>query len=579
VSAGRLIAAAAVVVTVLGVGAVPARAATGPTVGPDRVVLQTDAGDVVLEFYPQAAPRTVAHVLALARSGVLDGSDFFRVVPGFVAQLDTLQRATPLTPAQQAVESQTVPLEWQPGLHHQRGVLSMAHDDGKPDDGGRSFSIVLGNAPNLDGQYTIFGDVAQGMDVVDEIASVALNGSRPVVPVTVQHAIVTDAAGVAAMQLRGPIPLGGSAADISSWPRLILSTSMGDVLVVLSPRDAPAHVKLLEQLVDSGAYNGSSLGRVDPQSYVQWFAPDATTTSSVLPAERGTVGNVAGALTVDSRDAERVPALTFLLTDNHTLDGRYTAVGWVTEGSDVLNAITHVPTGSDHRPRRAITLEKATIVTGGAPIVLRGLPSQSTGTHVPTAVFGLMAGATAMGLAIFLLAKRLPPAVIASLALLVVLLGFFALWVGLVPRTAISSQWLGVGLFAGAIAVFRLMGRFEKGRPLPDASPAPVPAASAEAGTAVAAPPADGTPLAPAAPEHPPADPDGAATPTTAAGIAAALAPPAASPGPDGAPPAASPGPDGAPPPASPGPDGASPAEPAPDGAGEGQAAEPSVIA
>jgi cyclophilin family peptidyl-prolyl cis-trans isomerase len=260
--------------------------------------------------------------------------------------------------------------------------------------------------------------------------------------VTVQHAFVTDAAGVAAMQLRGPIPLGGSTADISSWPRLILFTSMGDVLVILSPRDAPDHVKLLEQLVDSGAYNGASLGRVDPQSYVQWFAPDATTSSSVLPVEHGSVGNVASALTIDSRDAERVPALTFLLTDNHTLDGRYTAVGWVTAGSDVLNALAHVPTGSDHRPRRAITLERATIVTGGAPIVLRGLTSQSTGTDVPTAVFGLIAGATAMGLAIFLLAKRLPPTVIASLALLVVLLGFFALWVGLVPRTAISSQWL-----------------------------------------------------------------------------------------------------------------------------------------
>jgi cyclophilin family peptidyl-prolyl cis-trans isomerase len=451
-------------------------------------VLQTTAGDVVLGFYPDAAPQTVANILAVARSGALDGVDFFRVVAGYLVQLAPTERTTPLTSAQQAVIARTVPLEVSSGLLHHRGVLSMAHYDGKPDSGGSSFSILLGDAPSLDGKYTIFGDVEQGMDVVDEIAAVPVSGSRPVVPIVVTHAVVTDVAGLAAMHLRGPIPIGGTGGvgDVSTWPRLLMSTPMGDILAILSPRDAPQHVKLLESLVTAGAYNGAYLGRAAPGSYVQWFPTGSSNAASTLPVEPGTVGNVAGALTIDSRDAEQAPALTFLLADNHGLDGRYTAVGWVTQGSDVLDALARVPTGSDRRPRQTLLVTKATILSGGSGVVvIRGLSTSGSTSTTPWAAFGFLAAATVLGGLIFVFSKRLTPALTASAGLLVVLLGFFGLWVGLVPRAGGTSQWLGLALFAGAIALFRLMGRFERGRPVgppptgPESpSPEPEPAVS-----------------------------------------------------------------------------------------------------
>jgi cyclophilin family peptidyl-prolyl cis-trans isomerase len=459
-----------------------------PRLGPDRVVLETTAGDVVLGFYPDAAPQTVANILGVARSGALDGVDFFRVVAGYLVQLAPTERTTPLTSAQQAAISRTVPLEVTSGLLHHRGVLSMAHYDGKPDSGGSSFSILLGDAPSLDGKYTVFGDVEQGMDVVDEIAAVPVSGSRPIVPIVVTHALVTDVAGLSATHLRGPVPIGGTGAvgDISTWPRLLVSTPMGDVLAILSPRDAPQHVKLLESLVAAGAYNGAYLGRAAPGSYVQWFPTGSANAASTLPVEPGTVGNVAGAVTIDSRDAERSPALTFLLADNHGLDGRYTAVGWVIQGSDVLDALARVPTGSDRRPRRTMLVTKATILSGGSGVVvIRGLSSGGSNSTTPWGAFGFLAAATVLGGLIFVFSKRLTPALTASAGLLVVLLGFFGLWVGLVPRAGGTSQWLGLALFAGAIALFRLMGRFERGRPVgppptgPESpSPEPEPAVS-----------------------------------------------------------------------------------------------------
>jgi len=475
--------------------AAPSGASAAPvSVGRDRIVLQTNAGDVVLGLFPQAAPRTVAHVIDLARSGALDGAEFFRVVPGFVAQVDALQRATPLSVAARAVASQTVPLEVSPGLRHQRGMLSMAHYDGKPNSGGRSFSVVLGDAPSLDGKYTVFGDVERGMDVIDGIASVPLAGSQPVVPIVISHAVVTDVAGLSALTLRGPIAVGGaSGGPLSSWPRLLLSTSMGDIVVTLSPRDAPRHVKLVESLVEAGSYNGAYVGRASPNSYVQWFAARPGTTTSPLPLERGTVGNVAGALAIDSTDSEQVPALTFVLSDNHGLDARYTAVGWVTDGTDVLDALGRLPTGRDQRPHDAVYLQKATILPAGAnTVIVHGLPpggGSSSGT--PWGVLGFLVAAGVLGLVVFLFSKRLTPPFTASAGLLVVAVAFVGLWVGLAPRAAASSQWLGIALFGGAVGLFRLMGRFERGRPI--APPAPTDRPTEPAVAAGTAPPGAGS--------------------------------------------------------------------------------------
>lgn len=111
-----------------------------------------------------AAPKTAAHILSLCQLGAYTTNHVFRVDKGFVAQVADVAsgRALPLDARQRAAAAVTLPLETSPAARHtQRGLLSLArHDD--PASGGSSFSIMLGPAPHLDGQYALFGHVTKG---------------------------------------------------------------------------------------------------------------------------------------------------------------------------------------------------------------------------------------------------------------------------------------------------------------------------------------------------------------------------------------------------------------------------------
>jgi peptidyl-prolyl cis-trans isomerase B (cyclophilin B) len=156
----------------------PAVRADGPRWSDERVVVHTDAGDVVFALYPEVAPEHVKQFLALVRLGCYDHTVFSRVEPSFVIQLAEVHQYRlaryPLSEVQMKA-MHTIRAEFSQTLKHRRGVLSMAREDGKPDSATTSFSIILGDGQavsHLDGQYTIFGEVAYGMDVVDKLTLV-----------------------------------------------------------------------------------------------------------------------------------------------------------------------------------------------------------------------------------------------------------------------------------------------------------------------------------------------------------------------------------------------------------------------
>lgn len=139
-------------------------------------VLKTSQGEMVIEFWPDVAPNTVANFIKLAKSGFYDGTAFHRIIDGFM-----IQGGDPLTkdPAMEARwgtghADQRIKAEFN-DRHHEFGVISMARSS-DPDSASSQFFICLGPTPQLDGKYTAFGKLIKGEDTLRKL------GKTPVGP-------------------------------------------------------------------------------------------------------------------------------------------------------------------------------------------------------------------------------------------------------------------------------------------------------------------------------------------------------------------------------------------------------------
>jgi peptidyl-prolyl cis-trans isomerase B (cyclophilin B) len=134
------------------------------------VITLESGGEVKLEFFAQDAPKTVENFVTLAKKGFYDGTTFHRVEKGFVVQggdpqSKTLKQGDPKIGT--GGPGYKVKAEFNK-QQHVRGVLAMARSQ-DPDSAGSQFYITLAPAHFLDGKYTVFGRVTEGMDVVDKI--------------------------------------------------------------------------------------------------------------------------------------------------------------------------------------------------------------------------------------------------------------------------------------------------------------------------------------------------------------------------------------------------------------------------
>lgn len=152
------------------------------------VKLNAEAGVIEIEMFPESALESVRSFLNLAATGAFDTTTFSRVVPGFIVQggdLFTRQKMTPELDrrARRAVRDE-------PSLiKHERGIVSMARAS-EPNSATTNFFILVGDAPHLDGTFAAFGRVIKGMEVVDAINKMPVEGEKPIKPVHITDAKV-----------------------------------------------------------------------------------------------------------------------------------------------------------------------------------------------------------------------------------------------------------------------------------------------------------------------------------------------------------------------------------------------------
>ena len=153
-----------------------------------RTVLETSLGNITFQFFPDKAPNHVRNFLRLASVGFYDGMAFHRVVKGFVIQGGFLPTRTDPPDITQDRYVRKMAPEFNDTLHD-KGIVSLAHGD-DPASGDTSFFIVLARTPVLDGKYTAFGKVVDGMDVVERIEQVPVNGETPTMRVELRRVTV-----------------------------------------------------------------------------------------------------------------------------------------------------------------------------------------------------------------------------------------------------------------------------------------------------------------------------------------------------------------------------------------------------
>ena len=154
-----------------------------------------DGGVIKAELYPEIAPNTVNNFVSLVEQGFYNGLIFHRVIPGFMIQGGCPNGNGMGGPGYQ-IPGEFTANGFQNDLKHTRGVLSMARAM-DPDSAGSQFFIMHEDAPHLDGQYAAFGQVLEGMDVVDKIAATKTGwGDKPLTP-QIMKKVTVDTQGAA----------------------------------------------------------------------------------------------------------------------------------------------------------------------------------------------------------------------------------------------------------------------------------------------------------------------------------------------------------------------------------------------
>lgn len=152
------------------------------------VKFDTEAGMIEFEMFPESAPQTVRSFLNLAAAGAFDSTTFSRVVPNFVIQGGDFSTHEKLSPELAARANRRLPDEPNQ-IKHERGILSMARSD-EPNSATTSFFILVSEGHQLDGKFAAFGRVTSGMETVDAINKMPVEGEKPTKPVHIKRATV-----------------------------------------------------------------------------------------------------------------------------------------------------------------------------------------------------------------------------------------------------------------------------------------------------------------------------------------------------------------------------------------------------
>ena len=343
----------------------PAFRAQAPASNPAELeaVVTTDLGSFRFEFAPEAAPKHVPQFISRAREGYYNGSAFHRVVAdGMIQGGDPLLK-NPKTPKNLWGTGglNLLPAELS-SLKHERGVVSTVSIPNKPDSDGSQFFVCVVPQPSLDGHYSAFGRVTEGMDVVERISRSPadkdgiVNAPVRIISVTIEPKKIEPF-------LHAPV---------SALHRTVtMKTTLGTMKIQMEPDWAPENVRNFLKLTATGWYNGTAFHRIAKGFVAQGGMGDQRAGGPAHPADRWVrtvkgefrpdVQHVRGIVSMAHADDPDSAATSFFLVLDAAphLDGLYSAFGRVVDGLDVLDAFGKEEVDGESPKRRIEIIEAA----------------------------------------------------------------------------------------------------------------------------------------------------------------------------------------------------------------------------
>jgi peptidyl-prolyl cis-trans isomerase B (cyclophilin B) len=335
------------------------------TAPPKQAVVETTAGTFIIDLAPESAPNQTAYFMKIAASGGYDGTAFHRMIPRGMVQggdplsKDPSKRAAWGTGGLNAVKDDA------PAPKMTRGSVAAVTVPGKPDSAGAQFFVVLADQPALDGKYSVFGHVSDGMEVLLKVSATPVDAEgRATERVEIVRVTIRDTP---------PEPfVTESAAELGSY-RAVLDTSEGPITLEFFADKAPNTVRQFMRMAAAGVYNGMAFHRVAPGFVVQTGAEGTRAVPLTekqqklihpLAPEFNDTKHVKGIVSM-ARGAEPGSATTsfFICTGTSTpLDGQYTAFARVVDGMSAVEAIEKAPVNGETPINRielkAIRIEK-----------------------------------------------------------------------------------------------------------------------------------------------------------------------------------------------------------------------------
>jgi peptidyl-prolyl cis-trans isomerase B (cyclophilin B) len=329
-----------------------------------EAVVTTTAGVFRFEFANAEAPKHVALFMANAAKGYYDGSAFHRVVlNGMIQGGDPLLK-NPKTPRNlwgtgglnlQAPEISS--------FKHERGVVSTANIPGKANSDGAQFFICVVNQPSLDGKFSAFGKITEGMDVVEKISEQPADGSG----------ILNEPVRIVSVKIERKKTEPFLTSTVEEMRRTVtMKTTLGAIRIRTEPEWAPENTRMFLKMVDTGWYNGTKFHRLINGFVVQGGMPYERSGSPAHPADRwvhtvkgefrNDVKHVRGIVSMARADDPDSGSTSFFLVlgDAPHLDGKYSAFGRIVEGMEVLDAFEKEAVDGE-TPKRRLEIIEATI--------------------------------------------------------------------------------------------------------------------------------------------------------------------------------------------------------------------------